>query len=195
MKKKTQHLLSTFAFVTFLFMAYGSGDDKKKENNNEPESPIAVETSTNEKEEEKKQSNWDYSEDEDKMEGNKQFFASTTSTNTVEFEFPYDGGSNMNIVIRNLGKENDAILTISKGQFLTSISDGQSFKVKFDNEKTSTFYFASASDGSSDIVFINNSAGFISKIKKAKKIMLEIPFFDAGNKIFEFNVEGLKWDK
>lgn len=192
MKKRAQHLLSAFVFTAFLFMAFGSEDDKKKEENNES---VKVEQTSSDEIEEKKQSNWSYSEDEDKMEGTKQFFASTTSTNIIEFEFPYNGGSNLNIIIRNLGKENDAVLTISKGQFLTSFSDSQSFKVKFDDEKTSTFYFNSASDGSSDVVFISNSSKFISKIKKAKKVMIEIPFYDSGDKVFEFNVEGLEWNK
>lgn len=192
MKKRAQHLLSAFVLTAFLFMAFGSDDDKKKEENNES---VKVEQTSSDEIEEKKQSNWSYSEDEDKMEGTKQFFASTTSTNIIEFEFPYNGGSNLNIIIRNLGKENDAVLTISKGQFLTSFSDSQSFKVKFDDEKTSTFYFNSASDGSSDVVFISNSSKFISKIKKAKKVMIEIPFYDSGDKVFEFNVEGLEWNK
>ena len=55
--------------------------------------------------------------------------------------------------------------------------------------------YNSASDGSSNVVFIENASKFIGLLKTSKKIILEAEFFDAGNKQFDFNVEGLKWDK
>lgn len=188
-------ILIGFGVIILIGILSNLNNDKKDKNHVSAAQEKVVEKPIRNEIEEEKQSNWNYSEDTDKMEGTKQFFATSTSTNSVDFEFPYDGGSTLNIIIRNLGKENEAMLSISKGLFLTSISESESFKIKFDGEKASTYYFNSTSDGSSDVVFISNSTKFISKIKKSKKLMLEIPFFDAGNKVFEFNVEGLNWNK
>lgn len=191
MKKKTQHLVSVIAFMGFIFIAFGSGDDKKEIENKIIQKNEVVDGNSGTL----KKENWNYSEGEDKMEGTKQFFASCISINEIEFEFPYNGGSSLSIIIRNLGNKNEALLTISKGQFMTSVVDSESFKVKFDDEKSTTFYFNSASDGSSDVVFITNSKSFLNKIKQSKKVMIEVPFFNEGSKVFEFNVEGLNWNK
>lgn len=190
MKKRGQHLFSAIVIAGFLFMAYGSGEETAK-----TETAQEVIASAEQESEIENRPNWTYSEDEDKMEGTKQFFANCTSTNTVDFEFPYDGGSTLDIHIRNLRSENEALITVSKGQFMTSIGDSESLKVKFDNEKPMSFTYSSASDGSSDVIFINNSSKFISKLKKAKKVMLEVGFFNSGRKVLEFETEGLKWNK
>lgn len=191
MKKRGQHLFSAIVIGGFLFMAYGSGDEDKK---TDATDEIVVSDTLSMQSPTEKKVNWNYNEDQDKMEGTKQLFASCTSSNSIEFEFPYDGGSTFDILIRNLGKENEALITVSKGQFMTSIGDSESFKAKFDDEKPMNFTYASSSDGSSDVIFINNSSKFISKLKKAKKVMLEIVFYDAGKKIIEFDTEGLKWN-
>lgn len=190
MKKRTQHLFSAVAVSGFLFMAYGSGEDSAKEETSQEVTALTEQESKIEN-----KPNWTYNEDEDKMEGTKQFFANCTSTNTADFEFPYDGGSTLDIHIRNLGEGNEALITVSKGQFMTSIGDSESLKAKFDDEKPMNFTYSSASDGSGDVIFINNSSKFISKIKKAKKVMLEVGFFNSGRKVLEFETEGLKWDK
>ncbi|MCG2611804.1 hypothetical protein LZZ90_09840 [Flavobacterium sp. SM15] len=190
MKKTVRHLFSVIVITGFLFMAYGSGEDAAKAETVQEEIPsVGQETELENK------PNWVYNEDQDKMEGTKQFFATCTSINTADFEFPYDGGSTLDIHIRNLGHGNEALITVSKGQFMTSIGDSESLKAKFDDEKPMSFTYSSSADGSSDVIFINNAAKFISKLKKAKKVMLEVGFFDAGRKVLEFETEGLKWNK
>jgi hypothetical protein len=186
--KFSKNSISILSFILFIVFALASGENKSSENNKENDS---IQTSTENTEKER----WSYSEDEDKMEGRKQFYATNTSTNEVEFEFPYDGGSTFDIIIRNLGKRNEVLLTVSKGQFMTSIGSSDNVKVKFDDEKPVNYSYNSAADASSDVIFINNSQSFIAKLKTAKKVMIECTFFDAGRKIMEFDVEGLKWDK
>jgi hypothetical protein len=179
------NLITAFAVGTFVIISLASGEDKS---NNEK-------SDTTEQSSEKKSENWNYSEDVDKMEGTKQFFASNTSTNEIEFEFPYDGGSTFDILVRNTGKENEVLLTVSKGQFMTSINGSETLKVKFDENKPENYSYNSASDASMDVIFLNNSKKFINNLKKSKKVMIEATFFDAGSKVIEFDVEGLKWEK
>lgn len=188
--KISKHILAAFSIITFLFFSISSGDKKSEPSNETTETKEASNSSKP-----KEVDNWKYSESEDKMDGIKHYFASNISTNEIEFDFPYHGGSTLDIVIRNSKNKNEVILAISKGQFMLSIDGSESVKVKFDDEKSETYSYNSAKDASSDVIFLNNSSKFIKKLKASKKVMIESTFFDAGNKIFEFNVEGLVWDK
>jgi len=185
--KLSKHILAALSILTFTFFCIASGSDS-------PSSTTELEKTTK-NDATGKVENWSYSEQEDKMEGIKQYYASNTSTNEIEFEFPYSGGSTFDIIVRNNGKENEVLLTVSKGQFMMSIDGSERIKVKFDDEKPETYSYNSSADASSDVIFLNNSSKFLKKLKTAKKVMIETTFFDAGNKVIEFNVEGLKWDK
>lgn len=138
-------------------------------------------------------SNWDYTEDIDKMEGNTRFFASCTSTNTIEFEFPYNGGSTFWIVVRNMGQGNEAMLKVSKGQFIGSYDGSESIKVKFDENKPISYSYNEPSDGSSNVIFLNNSSDFIRRLKSSKNVLIAATFFDAGTHHIEFKTDGLTW--
>lgn len=136
---------------------------------------------------------WAYSEDVDKMDNKKTLFASTTSTNSVDFDFPYQGGSTFDLIIRNTNKRNEVILRVSKGQFTTSIMEDQTVRIKFDDAAPITVTYNSARDGSSDVIFLNQSSKIIQKLKAAKRVMIEAEFFQEGRKQAEFDVNGLQW--
>lgn len=138
---------------------------------------------------------WQYSEDEDKMTHEKRYFASCVSNNEIEFEFPYDGGSNFTLTLRNMGKGNEIILEVSKGQFMPGIMSGEYCRVKFDEGETVKYTYNSAEDGSADIIFFDNSPKFLLNLKKAKKLMIEAPFYNAGRQVIYFDVEGLNWNR
>jgi hypothetical protein len=136
---------------------------------------------------------WEYDEQIDKMREAKSKYASTESLNKVQFAFPYNGGSNLKIIFRKSPKYGyDAILRISKGQFTCFMEC--KIHAKFDNAKIESYSATGARDGSADTIFIDNYNKFVSKVKKAKKLVIEADFYDVGSKQFEFNVEGLKWD-
>lgn len=138
---------------------------------------------------------WNYSESEDKMTGEKRYFAECKSTNQINFEFPYDGGTTFTLTIRNMGKGNAVILSGDKCQFTSSYSGSETCRVKFDDADPVNYSYNMSADGSSDLIFFTYQDNFISKLKGAKKLMIEAPFYDAGKQIIEFDVEGLKWDK
>jgi hypothetical protein len=138
-------------------------------------------------------SKWEYGEDADKMSNQKRYFAFTTSTNKIEFEFPYNGGSSFQLVVRNMGQGNEVMLSVSKGQFMTSIMDSESLRLKFDEEAPFNVNYNSSADASTDAIFLRSSSKIISKLKSAKKLMIEAPFFNAGRQIIYFDVEGLNW--
>lgn len=144
-----------------------------------------------------KKENWRYYSDTDKMDNKTTFFADCKSLNSVDLSFPYDGGSKLIITLRKgfKGSSNEAILSISKGQFMTSLDRSETIRAKFDDDKPQSFHFGMAKDGSSDYVFLSESSDFILKLKSAKKVMIEVEFYGNGLKQFEFDVTGLDWSK
>ncbi|WP_442795328.1 hypothetical protein [Pelobium manganitolerans] len=156
----------------------------------------AVDTSTSvveEKETVKEFTSWTYSDDVDEMTDKKTFYASTTSTNIIEFDFPYNGGSSFTLVIRKNSGGTDVYIKVSKGQFLGDYSGNRYLKLRFDDGKAVNYSYSMASDGSSDIVFVNNVHQLISKLKNAKKLKVSAEFYQEGNRIMEFDVSNLQW--
>jgi len=196
MKKYVQTFASFMLVVFFVVLAVASTDSEESKDNTASSSETSTSTKDEQKEEKKeKKPNWTNEENEDKMSGEKRFYTYTTSTNEIEFDFPYQGGSSFTLLVRNMGKANEVALTVSKGQFMPSIMNERSVRVKFDDEKPFNYSYAGTSDGSATTIFIVNANQFINKLKKAKKLMIEAPFYDAGMQIIYFDVEGFKWNK
>lgn len=138
---------------------------------------------------------WSYSEGEDKVRGGTTFYARTTSTNSIDQNFPYDSHTTMGLSVRRSpAYGTDVILTISSGQMMCSSYDGCSGTVRFDNGPAQRVSFNGPADNSSDTVFVAGANQFIAKLKKAKKVTIEKTLYEAGNSQFEFDVRGLKWD-
>jgi hypothetical protein len=138
---------------------------------------------------------WSYSTDEDKVRGGTSYFARTTSTNSVNLDAPYDGGSTLSLTVRKSpANGTDVIVRLSSGQLMCPSYEGCYGTVRFDNGAAQRVNFSGASDNSSDTVFVDDAENFIAQLKKAKKAILEIEIYQAGRPQFEFDVRGLKWD-
>lgn len=135
--------------------------------------------------------NWEYDSTENKM-GEKVKFASVKASELVFFDFPYSGGSTGAITIRKKRGDLDIYFTISRGQIDTDI-DETLIRVKFDNEKPVTYSMSESEDGSSDILFFNSESSLLKKIRKSKRMVVEVPFYQNGVKQFEFRVKNLNW--
>lgn len=162
---------------------------------NSCEGSSSADKTTSETKTEEAAETWSYGEYTDQMNGDKKYYATCVSTNTLEFEFPYAGGSTFELAIRHHeGKGSDVRLEVSKGQFMPSIMNSEYVRVKFDDGEAAKFSYSGTDDGSATIIFLNNEKKFINKLKTAKKLMIEAPFYQAGRQIIQFDVEGLKWD-
>lgn len=193
-KKQKPFYKKTWVIIVGIFILLtiiaNIGNDEKSSTTN---STNSEENSTNDIKEVK--SNWQYNEDADKMTNDKRYFASSVSTNEIEFEFPYNGGSNFTLTLRNLGKGNEIVLQVSKGQFMPGIMSSEYCRVKFDDGETTKYTYNSAEDGSSEVIFFEKSTKFLTNLKTAKKLMIEAPFYNAGRQVINFDIEGLTWDK
>lgn len=139
-------------------------------------------------------SNWTYSEDTDKIRNSSSYFATTTSTNTIHQDPPYDSDTFMKLTLRKSPAYGvDVILTISSGQMMCPSYEGCSGTIKFDNSPAQRVRFAGPADNSSDTIFLEGTRAFIAKLKTAKKLVVEKTLYQAGNPQFEFDVSGLKW--
>jgi hypothetical protein len=152
--------------------------------------PPAAEASTPT---DKPASNWTYDTSTDQMGRGENKFARTISTNEVEFPMPYNGGSRATILLRKSVKYGfDVIFTISTGQFNYSLDDGH-INVKFDGGKIMKYRVNTSDSGNSEVIFIQSSKDFLSKLRKAKTVMVEAQFYQSGAEVFTFNVAGLEW--
>jgi len=138
--------------------------------------------------------NWSYGQQKDEMTENIMYYATCTSTNSHEFEFPYNGGSFLFLILRRINNENKVIIQISKGQIMTSFSNDQFVRFKFDGGDPIEYTFSSSSDGDSKYAFINHSNSLIKRLKSAKEIKIDIPLYKEGRPVFNFDVSNLKWE-
>jgi hypothetical protein len=135
--------------------------------------------------------NWEYTNQLVGIDKNLMLFASTTSTNSLNLRFPYNGTNKGELTIRKTKKNGtELIFEVNKGQFLCDLYTC-SGKIKFDSSPSIRFTGSKPADHSSNMIFLNNSTGLIESIKKSKKASIEIPMYQEGNQILEFNVEGL----
>jgi hypothetical protein len=140
------------------------------------------------------ENHWEYSISEDKMSSSQTKVAYLISSNLLEFGFPYDGGSYGQLSIRRKDGQVDIYLKISKGQFMTNITEGVPVRLRFDNQKAITCTGSMPDDYSSDFMFLSPTKTILKKLKKSKKLYLEAGYYQSGNQILEFDVSGLKWD-
>lgn len=138
---------------------------------------------------------WTYHLVIDEMRDKELFIATKESKNNVSLKSPYTGG-NLKLYLRRdaEGESNlDAIVTINSGQFNCVLSC--KVTVRFDNNEIQTYSMNSPSDYSSDSLFISNfdTKRFIENVRKSKKMIIELPFFNNGNHQFKFDIDQLEW--
>jgi hypothetical protein len=139
-------------------------------------------------------SNWEYRSEEDKMTSKTSYFASIDSKNKLNFDFPYNGGSFGRLTIRKKRGETNVFLQISKGQFKGTF-DGGTVRIRFDNNPPKRYSFLEASDGSSDILFLQSEREIIKRMKASNSMLIEAEFYNEGNRLLEFDIAGLRWEQ
>ena len=131
----------------------------------------------------------------DEMSGDTIYYKKVKSENTIEFSFPYSGGSTFDLTVRGRqGEEPDIILSTDNGQFMPSFGSDEYVRIKFDDNEAFKVYYNCASDGSLTTIFLNSVPRLLKEMKKAKKVKIEPNFFEDGRKIIEFEIDGFDWE-
>lgn len=136
-----------------------------------------------------KELKWQYETDTNAM-GATNSYASVKSINDINLASPYTGAQKGKIVVRHHSEHGkDVLFSVEKGQI-----HGDQVTVRFDDEKAFSMPFTEPADGSSELIFLSYSK-LIGKLRTAKKMALQVMFYDNGNQIFEFDVSGLDMTK
>ena len=140
--------------------------------------------------------NWSYAQEEDSMSAGKIYFARTSSINSVNFNFPYEGEQHALLTLRTDPKYGkDIIFEIEKGQILCSSYDGCKIPVRFDSKKTLYFQAVPSVDHNSTIIFIKNYSLFVQNLLHSKRLRITPTIFQEGIPVFEFKIDGFKQSK
>jgi len=137
---------------------------------------------------------WRYTSQKDEMTGKEMQFAETYSTNTQDLHWPYGSNVRGELTIRKhprYGKS--VIVTLTKGQILCRSYENCTIMVRFDDGKPEKYSAIGPADGSSDQVFIRNYDKFVTSLKKANVVRIELPLYQDGNRAWNFNVSDLEW--
>lgn len=139
---------------------------------------------------------WEYIDSTDEMTGKPVRQASIQSSNTVALEFPYSSTTSARLNIRTHPRHGrDVIVQLSSGQTLCKSYEDCTLLVRFDGDPPREYAGAGPSDYSSETVFIRNYTRFVSRLRTAGKVMIQIPMYKAGGATWEFSTSDLVWDK
>lgn len=136
---------------------------------------------------------WTYFDDTDKMRGTTIKYASLDSENKVSPGSYYSASTELSIVLRQENKQQRAVIKVlPKGQLWCSY-ENCTVAIKFDNEKPVRWSMSKAQSGHSEMLFFDNEARLLAKLKGSKTAIIEVVFFDKGTYQFEFKTAGLEW--
>jgi hypothetical protein len=139
---------------------------------------------------------WHYHADTDQMTSKLIRFAQVNAKDTLYLNFPYAGGSIGTFCIRNMNGINDVYFAVTKGRIGGLGDQSVDVRLRFDDEQPIVYKFSYSADRDKHFAYATHdaSAEIIVKLKKAKRLRMEIEFFGSDQRILEFNVAGLKWD-
>lgn len=140
------------------------------------------------------ESEWNYSTEKDEMRGTTSRFAQLDAANMINLDFPY-GEQRGRVVVRQSAQFGfDILVGVPSGQIMCNSFSDSYVNVKFDDGAIQRYGCTDASDGTSNMIFIQGSKGFLSKLKKSKKAVVEAEFFQNGMQQMTFNTANLKWE-
>lgn len=138
-------------------------------------------------------SGWSYQEKKDEMRGSTSKWASVEATAPIRLDFPY-GESVPTLTVRYMKQHGTDVMLSINGQITCRSYNDDTVSVKFDDGPIKRWACLDSASGDSGTAFISPAKPFIAAIKKAKRVTIEAPVYQAGNVQMTFNVAGLKWE-
>jgi hypothetical protein len=137
---------------------------------------------------------WGYSTVKDEMTSAPIAYATAKSLNKENLHWPYGPGIGATLTLRKHPRHGkDVLVSIDKGQILCRSYESCTIVIRFDDRAPSKYSAIAPNDGSTTIVFIQNYTKFVAALKQSKKVLIELPLYQDGNRSWEFNVDGLSW--
>lgn len=136
---------------------------------------------------------WRYDSEKDPMTDGRAYYATLRSINSHKLGFPHDGGTRALLMVAELSNGQKRIaLQVDRGQLLCRRSDCQ-IRARFDDDAAQTVEMSPPSDRSYDALLVDDSAAFLERLMSAKRLRVELLFFQEGYRMFEFRTGGLRW--
>jgi hypothetical protein len=136
---------------------------------------------------------WNYQVYGDELSGEMVSTAWVKSSNTVEFDSPYDGPQRARLTLWSHPKKGKrAMLEIERGQFVCGYDDCF-ISAAFDGGAVQKFSAGEPADNRSTLLFISNYERFVKQLRTAKEVRVAATVYEEGSPTFKFNVEGLDW--
>lgn len=187
------------AFAAFLMI--GAFAEPTKEGGKKPGQVAGAEATEEKKPESKTDDapaesagNWEYYSKKDEMRGTESRFAQLEGANTIKLDFPY-GEQRGRMVVRQSPQFGfDILVGVESGQIMCNSYTNSHINVKFDDSPIQRFGCTDASDGTSNMVFVEGANGFLAKLKKSKRVIVEAEFFQNGMQQLAFDTANLKWE-
>ncbi len=195
--RKTNNVLGCLGLIALIAVIVKCSQDAPLPPTTEPTAKTAdLDSSTNAVTsfpiDEKPKSNWTVTSSTDELRGKAIHYASVSSSNSVEFDFPYNGGSSLTMTVRRHPQYgDDVVFQISKGQFTCGIDNCRG-NINF-GDGAQRINLSTPEDHSSDTLFATSGGSIISKLKKSNRVIVELPFYQEGNQQFTFDTNGLLW--
>jgi|SRR6185312_353306 len=156
---------------------------------------IAQKNNTSAKKDSIDDNHWRYFDEEDKMTSGKTHKAAVFSINKLQLKSPPDENTKIHLFIQNYEGANTFALVLDKGRFNETTDGNINLRIRFDEEQPAYYNFHSFKGNVNSAYLAYAEANkMIEKVKKAKRIRIELDFDNTGSQIIEFNVAGLKWD-
>lgn len=135
--------------------------------------------------------NWSRSEFKDQMTDETTVVVAAQSKNTTAFDFPYNqaGGSRLTLSFRRKGQELDAYLRIDKGQMLCGYSNC-GFTLRITDGEVRPWTGLQSTTNDSDMMFVRDASQLETIVKSGKPFRVGIKFYQAGERVFEFDPAG-----
>lgn len=124
------------------------------------------------------------------------YHAVVPSTNTVEFDFPYQGPQHAMLALRTHPRHGkDVLMQIERGQILCRSYEDCTILVRFDDQPAQRYAAVGPDDNSTEGIFIRNYSRFVGAMMKARTVRISIPVHQEGSPVFEFDVSGFDVEK
>lgn len=138
-------------------------------------------------------SRWSYNEERDEMRGSATKFAQNASITTVDVTWPYTPAPAM-MILRKRQTDGLQVIIRIDGQFVCRSYSGDTVAVKFDDAAIQQFSCSESGSGTPGVLFINNGSRFLAALRKAQRVTVELPVYQAGPTQVTWDVSGLTWE-
>jgi len=136
---------------------------------------------------------WSYATEKNKMTSGDIKYASIDANELLYFSWSHKGGATATFTVRKKEGENDIYLQVSKGMFNSNGSYANMLRIRFDDGQSFRVSYSRPSDNSSNTIFLGSVPTILNKLKKAKKMRIEVEFYMDGTRVIEFDVAGFTW--